>query len=88
MQTAIANVAAAKLKNAQSLHGAENQLAQAKLQQRSNAAGNAVKTAPPKPGDLASAKAAVVQAQIELAQARKALLETTLRAPISGVSRP
>ena len=46
---------------------------------------NAVKTAPPKPGDLASAKASVLQAQIQLAQARKALRETTLRAPISGV---
>ena len=85
VQTAVANVAATKLKNTQSLHSAESQVAQAKTQQQTNAAGNAVKTAPPKPGDLASAKAAVVQAQIALAQARKALRETTLRAPISGV---
>lgn len=85
VQTAVANVAATKLKNTQSLHSAESQVAQAKTQQQTNAAGNAVKTAPPKPGDLASAKAAVVQAQIALAQARKELRETTLRAPISGV---
>ena len=85
VQTAVANVAATKLKNTQSLHSAESQVAQAETQQQTNAAGNAVKTAPPKPGDLASAKAAVVQAQIALAQARKALRETTLRAPISGV---
>jgi multidrug efflux pump subunit AcrA (membrane-fusion protein) len=85
VQTAVANVAATKLKNTQSLHSAESQVAQAETQQQTNAAGNAVKTAPPKPGDLASAKAAVVQAQIALTQARKALRETTLRAPISGV---
>jgi multidrug efflux pump subunit AcrA (membrane-fusion protein) len=84
-QTAVANVAAAKLKNTQSLHGAENQLAQARMQQQTNAASNAVKTAPPQPGDLAAAKAAVLQAQIALAQARKALRETRLRAPIAGV---
>jgi multidrug efflux pump subunit AcrA (membrane-fusion protein) len=84
VDTAVANVAATKLKNTQSLHSAESQLAQAKTQQQTNAAGNAVKTAPPKPGDLASAKASVLQAQIALAQARKALRETTLRAPISG----
>jgi multidrug efflux pump subunit AcrA (membrane-fusion protein) len=85
VQTAVASVAATKLKNTQSLHSAQGQVAQAKMQQQTNAAGNAVKTAPPLPGDLASARAAVVQAQIALAQARKALSETTLRAPISGV---
>jgi multidrug efflux pump subunit AcrA (membrane-fusion protein) len=85
VQTAAANVGSTKLKNTQSLHGAQNQLAQATLQQQSNAAANAVKTAAPKPGDLASAKAGVVQAQVQLAQARKALRETTLRAPVSGV---
>jgi multidrug efflux pump subunit AcrA (membrane-fusion protein) len=85
VQTAESNVGSTKLKNTQSLHSAQNQLAQAKLQQQSNAAANAVKTAAPKPGDLASAKAGVVQAQVQLAQARKALRETTLRAPVSGV---
>jgi multidrug efflux pump subunit AcrA (membrane-fusion protein) len=84
VQTAVANVSATKLKNTQSVHSAENQVASAKLQQQSNTASNAVKTAPPKAGDLASAKASVLQAQIQLAQARKALNETTLRAPISG----
>jgi multidrug efflux pump subunit AcrA (membrane-fusion protein) len=84
VSSAAADVASAKLKNTQAIHNAENQVASAKLQQQTNAAGNAVKTAPAKPGDLASAKAAVVQAQIQLAQARKALAETTLRAPISG----
>lgn len=85
VQTAESNVGSTKLKNSQSLHSAQNQLAQAKLQQQSNAAANAVKTAAPKPGDLASARAGVVQAQVQLAQARKALRETTLRAPVSGV---
>lgn len=85
VQTAVAAVATTKLKNTQSIHSAQNQLAQAKLQQQSNAAANAVKTAAPKPGDLASAKAAVVQAQVQLAQARKAVRETTLRAPVGGV---
>jgi multidrug efflux pump subunit AcrA (membrane-fusion protein) len=85
VQTAIAAVAATRLKNAQSLHGAQNQVAQAKMQQQTNAASNAVKSAPPQPGDLAAARAAVLQAQIALAQARKALRETTLRAPIAGV---
>lgn len=85
VQTAVDNVAATRLKNTQSLHSAENQVAQAKMQQQTNAASNAVKTAPPQPGDLASAKASVLQAQIALAQARKALRETTLRAPIAGV---
>jgi multidrug efflux pump subunit AcrA (membrane-fusion protein) len=84
VSSAVANVSSTTLKNTQSIHNAENQVATAKLQQQTNAAGNAVKTAPPKPGDLASAKAAVVQAQIQVAQARKALAETTLRAPISG----
>jgi multidrug efflux pump subunit AcrA (membrane-fusion protein) len=85
LQSANANVSTTRLKNTQSVHSAQNQLAQAKLQQQSNAAANAVKTAAPKPGDLAAAKAAVVQAQIQLAQARKALRETTLRAPVAGV---
>jgi multidrug efflux pump subunit AcrA (membrane-fusion protein) len=85
VQTAVADVAATKLKNTQSLHSAQNQVAQSRMQQQTNAANNAVKTAPPQPGDLAAAKASVLQAQIALAQARKALRETTLRAPITGV---
>ena len=85
LTSAKAAVATTKLKNTQSVHSAQNQLAQAKLQQQSNAAANAVKTAAPQPGDLASAKASVVQAQIQLAQARLALRETTLRAPVAGV---
>jgi multidrug efflux pump subunit AcrA (membrane-fusion protein) len=84
VQSASAGIGTTTLKNTQSIHGAENQVASAKLQQQNTVAGNAVKTAPPKPGDLASAKAAVLQAQIQLAQARKALAETTLRAPIAG----
>jgi multidrug efflux pump subunit AcrA (membrane-fusion protein) len=84
IDSAVANVAATKLKNTQSLHSAENQVSQARMQQQTNAANNAVKTAPPQAGDLASAKASVLQAQIALAQARKALTETTLRAPIAG----
>src|SRR6478672_12683101 len=37
VQTAVANVAATKLKNTQSLHSAESQVAQAKTQQQTNA---------------------------------------------------
>ena len=85
LKSANASISTTKLKNTQSVHSAQNQLAQAKLQQQSNAAANAVKTAAPRPGDLAAAKATVVQAQIQLAQARLALRETTLRAPVAGV---
>jgi multidrug efflux pump subunit AcrA (membrane-fusion protein) len=84
VQSATAGIGTTTLKNTQSIHNAENQVASAQLQQRTTVAGNAVKTAPPKAGDLASAKAAVLQARIQLAQARKALAETTLRAPIAG----
>jgi multidrug efflux pump subunit AcrA (membrane-fusion protein) len=84
VQSASAAIGSTTLKNTQSIHSAENQVASAKLQQQNTVAGNAVKTAPPKAGDLASAKASVLQAQIQLTQARKALAETTLRAPIAG----
>lgn len=84
VKSAVSNVASTKLKGTQSLHQAEQQVNSAQLQQKSTLAGNAVKTAPPKPGDLASAKAAVVQAKIALAQAKLALAQTTLRAPVAG----
>jgi multidrug efflux pump subunit AcrA (membrane-fusion protein) len=84
VKSATANVASTTLKGTQALHQAQQQLDSAKLQQKTTLAGNAVKTAPPKPGDLASAKAAVVQAQVGLAQAKLAVSETTLRAPVAG----
>ena len=46
-----------------------------------------MKQAPPTPSALAGAQASVLQAQISLANAKKAFAETTLRAPVAGVSR-
>ena len=44
-----------------------------------------MKQAPPTPAPSPQAKASLLQAQFSLANARKALAETTLRAPIAGV---
>ena len=85
VQTAVANVATTKLKNTQSLHSAQNQLAQAKLQQQSNAAPTPSRPPRPSPATWPRPRPPSLQAQIQLAQARKALRETTLRAPVSGV---
>ena len=72
-------------RDAQSVASAKQQVASAKLGLHSAQAGNAVKQAPPTPAALASSKAGVVQAEINVANARKALAQTTLRAPLAGV---
>ena len=71
--------------DAQSIASARQQVAAAKLALRSTLAGNAVKQAPPTQATLASGNASIVQARINLANARKALAQTKLRAPIAGV---
>ena len=69
----------------QSLVSARQQIASAKLGLNSTLAGNAVKQAPPTAAVLDSSRASVMQAGINLANARKVLAETTARAPIDGV---
>ena len=76
--------ASSAMKDQQSLQTARQQVASAQLSLTSTKAGLAVKQAPPTPAALAGARASVVQAQITLANARKTLAETTLRAPIAG----
>ena len=68
----------------QSLHGAGQQVASAVLGKKSTAAANAVKQTPPQAGTVASAEAAVEQAQVNLATAQQTLADTTLRAPVGG----
>ena len=69
----------------QSLVSARQQIASAKLGLNSTLVGNAVKQAPPTAAVLESSRASVLQAQINLANARKTFAETTARAPIAGV---
>jgi len=69
----------------QSLVSARQQIASAKLGLNSTLVGNAVKQAPPTDAVLESSRASVLQAQINLANARKTFAETTARAPIAGV---
>ncbi len=74
-----------ELKDAQSLQSAKQQVASAQLGLKSTLASIAMKQAPPTPSALAGAQASVLQAQISLANAKKAYVETTLRAPVAGV---
>jgi len=62
----------------------EQSLAADELTLRSALAANAVKQAPPTAAALASARAGVVNAQIAVETAQKALDDTLLRAPIAG----
>lgn len=80
------NLTATRLKDQQSLRSAQQQLASAKLGVRSTQASIAQKQAPPTPAALAGSRAGVLQAQISLANAKDALAQTTLRAPIAGVA--
>jgi macrolide-specific efflux system membrane fusion protein len=72
-------------KDAQSIAAARKQISSAQLSVHSVLAANAVKQSPPTPSALAGAKANVVQAQVAVENANKALQQTTLRAPIAGV---
>jgi macrolide-specific efflux system membrane fusion protein len=72
-------------KDAQSIAAARKQISSAQLSVQSVLAANAVKQSPPTPSALAGAKANVVQAQVAVENANKALQQTTLRAPIAGV---
>ena len=74
-----------QLKDSQSLQSARQQVSSAQLGLKSTIARITLKQAPPTPAALAQARGGVVQAQIALANAQKALAETTLRAPIAGV---
>jgi multidrug efflux pump subunit AcrA (membrane-fusion protein) len=75
----------AGLKDQQTLDQAQNSLTSAQLGLASTQAGNAVKAAPPLPGDLATQQAAVLQAQTAVNQDQLAVDNTTLVAPQDGV---
>lgn len=87
--TAIANAKTSQQSTAQrdqqSLVSSRQQIASAKLGLNSTLAGNAVKQAPPTAATLTSARASVLQAEINLANAQKVISQTTARAPIAGV---
>ena len=68
----------------QSVATAQQQVASAKLSAQAAAASNAVKQAPPTAGTVAQLQAAVVQAENSLADARRTLAQTVLRAPTTG----
>ena len=78
------NLSGTKVKNAQSLHSAQNQLAGAKLSLQMTLASIASKAQSPGVGSVAAANASVQQAQVNLQQAQLTLAETTLRAPAAG----
>jgi HlyD family secretion protein len=83
--SAVASAAATRQKDAQAIASARSQVSSARLALEATLAGNAVKQAPPTPAQVAAAKASIVQAQGGLANARLALAQTTLHAPIAGV---
>jgi multidrug efflux pump subunit AcrA (membrane-fusion protein) len=71
-------------KDQQSLQQAQSAVASAQLAEQSTVANNAVKAAPPQPGDLATAQAAIVSAQAALVSAQQTEQGTTLTAPTDG----
>jgi len=83
--SATTNQESTSQRDQQSLVSARQQIASAKLGLNSTLAGNAVKQAPPTAAVLDSSRASVMQAGINLANARKVFAQTTARAPIDGV---
>lgn len=79
------NQASSAMKDTQSLQSAQQQVAAAKLSLTSALAGIAVKQAPATPAAISAGRTSVLQAQIALANAKKALSETVLRAPVAGI---
>jgi multidrug efflux pump subunit AcrA (membrane-fusion protein) len=71
-------------KDQQSLTQAQQSVASAQLSYQSQLANNAVKAAPPLPGDLATAQAAIVSAQATLVSAQQNEAGTVLTAPTDG----
>lgn len=71
-------------KDQQSLQQGQSSVASAQLSQQGTIANNAVKAAPPLPGDLATAQAAIVSAQATLVLAQQAEQGTVLTAPTDG----
>ncbi len=71
-------------KDQQSLQQAQSQVASAQLSEQSLVANNAVKAAPPLPGDLATAQAAIISANAALVTAQQTEQGTVLTAPTDG----
>jgi multidrug efflux pump subunit AcrA (membrane-fusion protein) len=85
VNTARNNQRTNQLKDFQSLSTAQRQIDSAKTSLRSTQAGNAVKLAPAKASDVASARAQVTSARQAVIEAQKVLEETTLKAPTNGI---
>ena len=73
------------LKDTQALTNAKTSVASAQLGLRSTKAGNAVKLAPAKPGDVATLRAQISSAQASVTSAQKALDDLSLKSPIDGI---
>jgi multidrug efflux pump subunit AcrA (membrane-fusion protein) len=71
-------------KDQQTVDNAQQAVVSAQNAQASTLANNALKAAPPLPGDLATAQAAVTAAQAALTNAQQALAGTVLTAPSNG----
>jgi multidrug efflux pump subunit AcrA (membrane-fusion protein) len=72
------------LKDRQAVGTARTQVTTQRLSRQAAAAAAAANAAPPLAGTVAAAEASVVQAKINLATAKIALAQTTLRAPVAG----
>jgi multidrug efflux pump subunit AcrA (membrane-fusion protein) len=72
-------------KDDQAIQSARQQVASAKLGYQSAVSSTAVKQAPPTAATLMQARAGVLQAQVNLASARRTLAQTVLRAPEAGM---
>lgn len=72
------------LKDRQSIQTAEGQVRSAQDGLGSAQASASVNAEPPKPGDVASAQAQVDSAEVTVAQAKRTLANTTVRAPAAG----
>jgi HlyD family secretion protein len=72
------------LADRQRIQDAQGQVATANAQLRSAKAAAAVSAQPPTSGEVAQAQAQVRSAQVQVDEARTALAQTTLRAPVAG----
>ena len=73
------------LKDSQAMSNAKTSVASAQLGLRSTKAGNAVKLAPPKAGDVASLRAQVSSALAAVTSAQKSIDDLVLKSPIDGI---
>ena len=84
LTTAQTNQAQGTARDQQTVDQAQQAVTNAQNSYQATLANNALKAAPPLPGDLASAQAGVTSAQASLTTAQQALAGTTLTAPSNG----